>query len=290
LEADIVILNIPIPFTSIFKFKNIPVVSIFHHYVPITKITELLTFPFYHFLERSQFSTNKRIIAISETSKKALMERYQLNGENIKVIPNGINLDRFSAQQYSRDIRMSYGDHIILFTGLMVPRKRVSLLLDAFALVLEDYPSASLLLLGEGPCLPFHKKEANDLGISNNTFFLGFIKDESLPSFYATSDIYVFPSELEGFGQVLLEAMASGTPVICTNISPMKEIIENGGLTFQLNNMKDLAAKIVLLFEDKEKYNKASKNALIQAKKYDWNHIAREYMKFLNCVLNRQEK
>ena len=288
-DSDIIILNIPIAFSSFFKIKNIPIFSIFHHYVPVESIQEYITIPFYRLLEKWQYNKLKYVVTISNSSKKALIKHFGLEAKNIEVIPHGINGEKFNPSNRVKEIRNKYGNKILLFTGLMVPRKRVPILLKAITYVIKEVPDCHLILTGDGPLLKEYKNLAISLGIQDYTSFLGFVDDKELLRFYASSDSYVFPSELEGFGQVILEAMASGIPVICANKPPMSEIIENGGLTFKINNSKDLSAKIIDLLNNQKKLDEYKKNALEVAKKYKWSNVAKLYNNFCKQIIIRNE-
>ncbi len=94
----------------------------------------------------------------------------------------------------------------------------------------------------------------------------------------------MLPSEKEGFGQVLTEAMASGTPVICSNVPPMSEIIENGGKTFIVNNYRDLAQKIISLLKNQEDLNLYRERALNVAREYDWSRIVNLYIDYIKNI------
>ncbi|MEE9379295.1 MAG: glycosyltransferase family 4 protein [Candidatus Lokiarchaeia archaeon] len=284
-DSDIIILNIPIAFSGFFKIKNIPCFSIFHHYVPVESIQEYITIPFYRFLEKWQYNKLKYVVTISNTSKKDLIKYFGLKAKNIEIIPHGIDGKKFNPSNSTKEIRKKYGNKILLFTGLMVPRKRVPILLKALPDVIKKVPDCHLVLTGDGPFLKEYKNLAISLGIQDYTTFLGFVDDDELLKFYASSDIYVFPSELEGFGQVILEAMGSGIPVICANKPPMSEIIENGGLTFKTNNSKDLSEKIVSLLNNHERLAVYKKNAFEVAKKFQWSSVAKLYHNFCEKLI-----
>ncbi|MEE9378714.1 MAG: glycosyltransferase family 4 protein [Candidatus Lokiarchaeia archaeon] len=240
----------------------------------------------YHRLEKTGFKIHKNVVTISEPSKDQIIYYYGIKEKYIKVIPNGINIKRFNPSNYSIEIRKKYGNNILLYTGLMVQRKKVPVLLKAIPFVIEEIPDVHLLLAGEGQFLNKNIQLSESLGIQNNVSFLGFVNDRDLQKYYATSDIYVFPSALEGFGQVLLEAMASGTPVICANKRPMSEIIEDGGITFALNDPKDLSEKIIDLLTHREKLQNLGGNALKIARKYEWSKIAKKYYQYFKEIVN----
>jgi glycosyltransferase involved in cell wall biosynthesis len=295
-DSDILLLNIPLIFSRFFTIKKIPTISIFHHFIIEKSLFYkivlyllrkfqfgLIPLSIYHYLERSMFRINKNVITISERSKKDLIKYYDINQNNIEVIPNGVDLKKFNPRNYSEDIRKKYGQKILFFSGLMVKRKNIDILLKAMVLVLEELPEAQLILTGKGPLLENYKSTSKSLNIENNVHFLGFVPDKDLIKYYATSDIYVFPSNLEGFGQVVIEALASGTPVICSNLPPMSDIIENAGLTFMHNSPSDLANKIIELLKNKV-YETLQNNTLRVAKKYKWSNIAKIYYKFIKEI------
>jgi glycosyltransferase involved in cell wall biosynthesis len=274
-NSDVIIFTAPIGFTYFFHFIKIPSISIFHHYEPYP-------YPSLHYITKRQFNRQDNIITISKQSKNQIITHFGTDKEKITIIPNGVDIKKFNPSNQSEEIRNKYGHDILLFSGLMVPRKNVPVLLKAMPQVIKEFPDVHLLLTGEGYALDDYKILSKSLGIQNNVDFLGYIDDEYLTKLYATSDIFVFPSALEGFGQVLLEAMASGTPVICTDKPPMSKIIGNGGITFKLNDSKDLAEKIIELLMNRDELKKLKKNSQIIAKKYDWDHIAYLYLKYIN--------
>ena len=115
---------------------------------------------------------------------------------------------------------------------------------------------------------------------------LGFVPDDELSFLYSGAAIFVFPSLYEGFGIPPLEAMASGIPVICANIPPMSKIIKNGGLTFKLNDSKDLSNKIIELLNNREQLAKLRQNGLEIVKDYSLKHIAHTYVEYIKEIKN----
>jgi len=273
-DSDILVMYNPGLCSPLLSLLNIPLISMFWHF----------TFPIF-FITKWEFKHNKNIITVSNQSKKDLIKYYGTKKEWIKVIPNGINLEKFSPSNNSPSIRKKYGKNIILYSGLMEPRKRVTVLLKSMKYIIKDIPNVNLVLTGYGSKLEDYKDLAKDLDINKNTHFLGFVRDRELVKLYATSDLFVFPSVLEGFGQILVEAMASGTPVICANKPPMSEIVGDGGLTFKPNDPIDLSKKIVYLLCNRAKLDKLSKIALNIAKRYDYKKIAKRYQNYFIEVL-----
>ena len=286
-DSDVILLIVAIGFTRFFKIKKFPIISVFYHYESPRSFIEYITLPFFHYLEKKQFKKHKNVIALSNSAKNDIVKYYGLEDKNVKVIPIGINFNKFNPINKSSEIKKRYGDKLLLYSGLMAPRKRVSILLKAMTHVIKEIPDAYLILIGKGPLLNHYKNLSNSLGIQRNTTFLGFVKDEILIKFYASSEIFVFPSEKEGFGQVLLEALASGTPVVCANKLPMSEIIGNGGITFEVNDSRDLSKKIFYLLNNRRELNKFKENALKVAKKYEWKKIIRSYLEYIDDIIEK---
>ena len=284
-NSDLIIIPLAIGFSSYFKLRNFPVISIFLHYDLEKSFIDFLTLPFYHFLERRQFKKHKHIITISNSSKKDLIKYYRIDDKYIKVLPVGIDINKFNPLNYSKNIRKKYGNNILLYVGPFLKRKRISVLLKALSHIIKEIPDIHLILIGEGPLWKHCKVLSYKFGVDKNTSFLGFVETNELLKYYASSDIFVFPSELEGFGQVLLEAMASGTPCICANKEPMSEIIGDAGTTFIVNDSNDLAIKIIDLLSDKEKLKKLNEKALERAKKYEDKRVIKEFMKNVEKII-----
>lgn len=283
-DSDVIITDIALGWSKFFR-KKIPLVSVFFHYDEdlTTKgfFYRLFYINFLRFIEKQYFKGKRNIIAISKKSKLDLIQKYNIPEETITVIPIGIDLEKFNPKNYSNVLKEKYNDYTILYSSLTVYRKRLPVLLRAMQRVIKEIPSVHLILTGGGPLWEYCKNLARNIGIENNTTFLGFINDKLLQCLYASCNLFVFPSEKEGFGQVILEAMASGTPVICADVSPMADILEKGGKTFQVNNYEDLSRKIIKIFKNEEELNNYQKKVYEIAQKYEWSKIIGIYSEYL---------
>lgn len=280
-DSEIIIMTLAISPLSYFKLKKYLIVSIYFHRQPLEYKSYYLKYPFLNIMEKKQYSRFNYLITLSNSSKNDIVENFGLDEEKIKIIPVGIDVNRFNPMNYSQDLRDKYGKNLIMYSGMMIPRKGVPILIKAISYVVKQIRDVHLILIGEGPNLENWKKLSISLGIQNKLSFLRFVKEEDLLKFYATCDIYVFPSWKEGFGQVILEAMASGAPVICANKSPMSEIIGDGGVTFNVNDSKDLAKKIIQLLENQENLKILKENAVRRAKKYRWERVIKIFDNYL---------
>jgi glycosyltransferase involved in cell wall biosynthesis len=165
------------------------------------------------------------------------------------VISMGIDTRRFDPSKRSEDLiaELQADRPLVLFVGRLYEQKGVRYLLEAMPAVLQRYPRATLVLVGDGPLRIDLQSRAQDLGISTNTRFLGALPSAELPKYYASADVFVAPSiigpsgDREAFGLVYAEAMASGCPVIGCDVGGTKElIIENK--TGMLVRQKDAQA------------------------------------------------
>lgn len=284
-DSDLLIIPLAIGFTNFFKIKKIPVITTFLHYDSEKSLIDYLTLPFYHFLEKKQFKRHRKILTISNSSRIDVMRFYGVNKKNIKVIPIGVDIEEFNPSNFSKEIKEKYGNNLLLYVGPFLKRKRIPLLLEAMTNVIKVIPEAHLVLIGKGLLLEESIKLSYSLGLQQNTSFLGFIEIKLLLKFYASSDIFILPSELEGFGQVLLESMASGTPCICANKKPMSEILGDTGETFKINDSKDLADKILDLLNNREKLEILREKTLKRAQRFEWVRIAQDYINYFKEVI-----
>ncbi len=209
----------------------------------------------------------KKIIAISELVKKNLIEHYSVNPEDIVVIYNGIDTEKFKKNEnYRKEIRQKYNikdsDFVALFVGSGFERKGVKYFIQALESV--PYPVCGLIV-GKGNPKKYKKFIRNQ-----RIIFCG--PQKEVEKYYSASDIFVFPTIYEPFGLVVLEAMACGLPVITTSLAGASEIIEHmdDGFIVKSPEMADeMANYIRLLIEDNKMYNRISTKAIQKAYFYD---------------------
>jgi len=178
-----------------------------------------------------------RILAISQMVKNNMIENYGVQPDDIEVIYNGVDIKKYhpdNRQRYREEIRHKHGlednDFVALFVGSGFERKGVKYLIKA----IESVPShISLLIVGRGP-----RNKYSHLIQKQNVIFCG--PQEESYKYYAAADIFVFPSIYEPFGNVHLEALASGLPVITTRNSGGSEIIKNGKQGFVTEKPEDI--------------------------------------------------
>ncbi|MEA2054534.1 MAG: glycosyltransferase family 4 protein [Candidatus Thermoplasmatota archaeon] len=228
---------------------------------------------------RLTISKADKIIAVSEAAKKFMSYFTQ---KDIVVIPNGVSIKKFNLmdKDIARKKTGLNGDPIILYVGRLVPKKGVDVLILSMREVIKNYPHALLVISGTGKMLPLLKTLVRIAGLDKNVLFLGFVEDPLLPYFYNSADVFVLPSiTAESFGIVLLEAMASGVPVISTKVGGIAEVLEDGkyGILVEPNSPGKLAKGIIELLDDKNlRRNMAKKGRKKVERDYSWNNIGKK--------------
>ena len=183
----------------------------------------------------------------------------------VVVVPNGVDLDRFTPGGPAPD------PHRILFAGRLVPQKGVDVLLRAFGAVLRRHPDATLHLAGDGQLRLYLQRLARFLGVSGGVHFLGWRGDD-LPALYRSAAVTAVPSLYEPFGLVALEAMASGCPVVASRVGGLAEIVD--GTTVVPGDHLDLATRLVELLSDPDLARSRGAAARGRAEAYDWAVVA----------------
>jgi glycosyltransferase involved in cell wall biosynthesis len=222
----------------------------------------------------------EKLIAVSESTKKDLEEIYKIKSENIKVISHGINqdfrvIDRNDPKLLEIQKKYKLPHKFILYLGNIEPRKNISSIVAAYKKIvaggamLEKY---ELVLAGNiSPlCREFVEKE--------NLKTCGYIKREDRPYVYNLASLFVYPSFFEGFGLPILEAMASGTPVIASNNSSIPEVAGNAAILIDPNRPNELAQALKTVLTDEKLYNKIKERGLAQSQKFSWKKCALESM------------
>ncbi|MEG4321332.1 MULTISPECIES: glycosyltransferase family 4 protein [unclassified Microcoleus] len=184
-----------------------------------------------HWVEDRVYHRCDRFIVLSKAFGDILHQEYQVPRHKIHVIPGGVDLSRFQIDRSRPEARSQLNwpqNRPILFTARrLVRRVGIDKLLIAVATIKPQIPDIWLAIAGKGPLQEVLQQQATDLGLNDNVKFLGFLPDDQLPIAYQAADLSVIPSQsLEGFGLVVLESLACGTPALCTPVGGMPEILE----------------------------------------------------------------
>jgi len=240
----------PLSTTASLVRGRLPVVATFHHRNELATLSDIVYKPAHRILEFWTYRAATLIMTPSQASARILRAAFRVPEDRIRVAPWGTRLDRFVPKP-----RLAGDDNRLLFVGPHEPRKGLRYLLQAVAFLRSTGLAVRLTTIGTGSQVPELKKLAEDLRISDAVEFKGYITDQDdsrLPEMYATADIFVLPSLEEGFGFVLVEAMASGLPVVAANVSAIPEVIGDAGILVPPRDPRALAAALRRLINDRD--------------------------------------
>jgi glycosyltransferase involved in cell wall biosynthesis len=194
------------------------------------------------------------IVTISRYSLAKIREFYNVDYSKVRIVPNGVDPQRFNPLGDCARIRRGIGAEnrsCVLFVGRLIPRKGLSYLIDAAKHVVKENRETLFVIVGNGPLKNRLVSDIEEANLSGNFVFLGDVTERDLPAVYRCTDIFVLSSIQEGQGIALLEAQASGKPVVAFNLSGVVETVRNGetGLLVKPNSI-ELAEAILRLLSD----------------------------------------
>ena len=241
------------------------------------------------------------VIVNSNYMKSEVQRLFGLPFEKINVVPNGVNLNKFTGMDRDYSFRRKYAtdnEKIILFMGRLVYEKGVQNLIAAMPKVLASYHDAKLVIAGKGGMLDELKAQADYLGISNKVYFAGYMNGKDVERMYKAADISVFPSTYEPFGIVALEGMLAERPIVVSDAGGLGEIVEHRvtGMKSYCGNPNSIADSILELLFNPELCDNIVKNAKIKVKEnYNWQKMAQDthftYQKAIcETMAERQKK
>lgn len=179
-------------------------------------------------IDRMTLGRYAHIITISEATRRELLATYSLDPGRVSVALPGV-ASRYSPGGADPALRARWaGAHVALFLGSLIPRKNVSLAIDAVAVLRSRGDNVRLVIAGTGPEEASLRTHAINCGIGDHVDFVGRVTEQSKVALLRSADVFVFPSTLEGFGMAAVEAMACGTPVVALDSGPVTEFLENG--------------------------------------------------------------
>lgn len=236
--------------------------------------------------EKALLKKSNRIVVLSEYTKEKILSKHGLSESKVEIIPGAVSLSRFSVSENKSAIRHRLGipenRFVLLTIRNLVPRMGLENLIVALQLVVEKRKDILLTLGGEGPLAEKLQDMARDAGVDNFVRFTGFIPEKELPSYYQMADLFILPTkELEGFGMVTVEALASGLPVLGTPVGGTKEILALLGPEFLFADstpasMAELILKTIEMWngDSKIRRNVSQKCRQVAESYYSWDtHI-----------------
>ena len=274
---------------TVLRYSDTVTVGTFHvtSYPGIYSTLNLAYASTYPFL-RPLFRRLDGCIAVS-TSTLQFVSRYYPG--DYRVIPNGVNLEHYSPQVMPLPQFMD-GKQNILFVGRFEKRKGAKYLLRAIPRIRELFPNTRFIFVGEGRLRRGFQQFVERQGWQD-VIFTGYVSDKDLPHYFASTHIFCSPATGgESLGIVLLEAMASGKPIVASNISGYATVVSHGvdGQLTTPRNSEELAIAIGHLLGHEQLRQQFSNAGLHKAREYAWPRVAESIMEFYCELLDDRDK
>ncbi len=231
------------------------------------------------------------VIAVSECTRRDAVRAYGIPEEKITVIYEGVS-PRFrpASPEAIQAVRAKYRlpERFILYVGTIEPRKNLTALLEAYAALQSrnTQHAARLVIVGKkGWLYEGFFRRLRELGLEERVYFTGYVPDEDLPALYSAADLFVFPSLYEGFGLPVLEAMACGVPVVCSNTSSLPEVAGDAALLADPTDIRALAAAMERALTDEALRASLRARGLERARQFTWEEAAKRTVEVYHQVL-----
>lgn len=268
---------------------DIPLVSTVHSLEPLRPWKEEQLGKSYRvssWMEKTGLTASNRIIAVSRQMKQDIQEVYQIDGDKIEVIHNGIDTDKYRKKEDPELIeKYNIKKPFVLFIGRLTRQKGIFTLLKA-----ARYINANVVFItGKPDTVDIEMEFSSEVKKLDNSIWINkMLTEDEIISFYSEADVFVCPSIYEPFGIINLEAMSCSTPVVASNVGGIKEIVVDNQTGFLVPPAKPymLSEKINHLLENYELRKKFGKQgrALVE-KKFSWKNIAKITYNFYKNIV-----
>ncbi|MGQ9675217.1 MAG: glycosyltransferase family 4 protein [Chloroflexota bacterium] len=243
-------------------------------------------------LTRYSARNANRIIAISLSTKKDLIDLLGVPADRIEVVCPGVEDcfrpigDAAVLDDFRR--RRQVPDRFILFFGTLEPRKGADKLVEAYATLKKETGLPHRLVLGGAKGWLYESifARVRALGLEREVIFTGYVPQEEQPLWYNCADLFVYPSMYEGFGFPPLEAMACGTPVITSNVSSLPEVVGDAAVLVEPGKATPLFEAMVRVLLDERCRERMAERGLIRARAFSWPEAARITLDLYQAVGN----
>lgn len=274
------------------KILNLPFVSAYHTDFPeyiyrytndhlITNIVKNLVKLFYN-------SADRVLVPSNEFFKK--LQEYGINSDKMVIFKRGVNQEKFNPSYRDRKIWRNYfknynGEFIVLYVGRVSKEKDLDVFIEVYE-KMKNNPKVKFAIVGDGP----YKKELQAT-YSDKIAFTGFLEGENLAKIYASADFFLFPSTTETFGNVVLEAMASGLIPLVSDKGAAKENILNEltGFVIENNNPKEYVLMIERLIQNEKLRLSLQKNTQQYIKNFDEKELLEDMLNLLSLGVLKKE-
>ena len=218
----------------------------------------------------------KRVLTVSESSKQDILRFFDVRDDKISVIHNAID-EHFRIEPPEEDMvrareRYQLPDRFVMYAGNVLPHKNLERLIDAFTLVRgAGHDDLGLLVTGsEVSKYATLRRAVHRHHLHKHVRFLGYLPASTLAVLYRLADVFVFPSLYEGFGLPPLEALASGTPVVASNVSSLPEVLGDAAILIDPHDPPAIANGITRALDDRTLREQLRRKGLARARTFSW--------------------
>lgn len=249
---------------------------------------------FLRIFEEGMLKRSNKIIAVSDFTRRELLQYYKIGEDKIRVIHNGVDTNKFQPAIDKRKAKQELGfnpdDIAILSVGRLYARKGLFTLIESIPAVVRRFPRAKFIISGKGQSDEMKKlvAHAQKLGVKDSIIFTGYYPDRKLPRLYQAADVFAFSTFYENLPFAVLEALSTGLPVVTTRVGGIPEMIEDGGNGFLVQPFSphELSERILYFLEHP---SEASEMALLARKiieeRFDWRLIVKKVLRVYDEAL-----
>jgi glycosyltransferase involved in cell wall biosynthesis len=227
-------------------------------------------------LEKAALRLTKldKIAVISPMVQDVLTEE-GFRQDKIVVVGNGVNVEDYS-------FSMNKIPYSLIYIGRLTELKRVSSLIETVSMVRNKFPEAKLHIIGDGPRHEEVRRKIEELDLSQNVFMYGYLPEREKIELLSSSAVYVSNSIFEGFGIPLVEAMATGTVPVVSNIEAHRFVFQHDDVGYLVENTEEMATKISdLLNNEMERLRLATNGRRLVEQKWTWAKVAQRYRELI---------
>ncbi|MFH2136616.1 MAG: glycosyltransferase family 1 protein [Patescibacteria group bacterium] len=260
-------------------------------FLRLPKVYDWPALKYHKFAVKNALHHATKIIAVSEFTKSELVEFFKISPERIAVVPNGYDSERYKIIEDRGAVakvleKYKIVEPYILYIGRLELKKNVPGLIQAFKILKKNYPQPLKLVLVGQPGFGYEKvtQAIAESDLQNDIITPGWVAREDLPCLMNGAAAFVFPSLYEGFGIPILEAMASGTPVVASGIPALREVAGDGAYFFDPYEPENIAEGIMRVLTDEHLRKDLKIRGLDRARQFSWERCARETWKVLESL------
>lgn len=279
---------IGIPGMLMSKRLGIPTIASFH--LDVARIAHHYNLGFVEpgidFMTRMVFNSADAALAPSRLIQQDMR---RIGIENVGLWKRGVDAEKFNPRYRNTEMRdrLTQGhpeDTLLLYVGRVSAEKQV----DQIKAVLEQVPHTRLAIVGNGPARAQFEKHFE----GTNAYFAGYLQGETLSEAYASADIFVFPSALETFGLVVVEAMAAGLPVVASRVGGVRDVVQEGitGYTFEVNDIQAMVEGVRQIATSKARIEQMGQAARAFAETQSWDAMMDEVIDlYADLIAQKQQ-